>query len=259
VAIIAGWSSQTDDQARFGTVRHLGVALSADDVDALRLFLDTRFSEQDALDLQTFNSMKNEVLLALCRQQRLPTGLGFDLVRMFRDQNHDDVWRDYCIQFVGDYYQRLSSTATSDPEKQAILAAYWDATTITNKPIAGTSINALERLSRETPDLDRKQIATVALTMARDERVCPAARVTAIQVCSRLSCEDVLPTARALMAVGNQAMLRMSAIATVGDLGGAADEQSLTVLANDPDLRVRTAALAAVRRLRHRLGLGNHG
>jgi hypothetical protein len=243
------------DLPRAEAARRLPKSLPAADVEALRLFMDSRFAEQDALDLLSLDSLKNEVLVALFGQETVPEGLGWDLARMFRDPDHDEVWRDYCIQFVGEYYQRrLAGAPDTDPEKQTVLSAYWEAAAMTDKAIAGTAVNALERLSRDVPGLDRGRIAEAALAMARNERACEAARVTAIQVCSRLSCDDVLPTARSIMNSKESAILRMSAIAAVGDLGGAADVQRLSELSGAADVRVRTAAGAALRRLNGRHG-----
>ena len=147
VAVAVGRSDVRSSRLRNDAIRALAKPLSEDDVRALSWFLDEKFSQQDEYDVLTFNALKNDVLGVLLERVPPPEGIGQSLVRMFRDPDHDDVWRDYCVQHFAGYYRtrRLAGAAAADRELLAIESAYWEAVAASNSTTAGTALIGLRQ------------------------------------------------------------------------------------------------------------------
>jgi hypothetical protein len=240
---------------RAGGLKALTRGLATNDVAALRLFLDARFKEQEKgseLGLLEFEGLKNDALSVLLAQDRPPEGLGRQLAAMFRDGEHDDVWRDYCVQYLGPYYDirwPAGSKAGKDPEREEVEAAYWEALKETGKTFAGTALLGIERLSRARSEMGRTNVANVAVSLATNEACIEANRITAFRVSALMGKKEVLPSARMASQTGETGPLRMAAIATIGDLGDASDRELLESLAASKEERIRRIAKAALARL----------
>ena len=90
-------------------INALNADMSAADVAALREMLDfsnDRFPEK--MRPIEINAVKNDVLDKLLRQKQLPEGLGLQMVEMAGNAENDPVWRDYCIQFMQPFYERVA-------------------------------------------------------------------------------------------------------------------------------------------------------
>jgi hypothetical protein len=74
------------------------------------------------------------------------------------------------------------------------------------------------------------------------------ARITALQVCAQLGVKDVLPLALQFAESAKSIPLRVSAIAAVGQLGGAEVTAYLENLAAGNDARLAVPARAALQR-----------
>ena len=127
VAVILGLvDGQKDYNARALALRQLTRTLNTNDVQALRLFLDLRAREQSEMNERQFNGIKNEVLDVLVRQDQMPENLGLDMVRMYRDTMNDNMWRDYCLQYMTTYWNRMqplqanTNWAAERPEIESI-------------------------------------------------------------------------------------------------------------------------------------------
>jgi len=254
VAVAVGWSDVRSSRLRNDAIRALVKPLSEDDVQALLLFLDEKFSQQEEYDLLTFNALKNDVLGVLLGRAPPPEGIGQSLARMFRDPNHDDVWRDYCVQHFAVYYQarrRAGATAT-DRELQAVEAACWEAVAVSNSTTAGTALIGLRQLAGEFPEMDGRRVAAASLALATNLSTEEGARVTAMQICAELGETKILPLARALAADGASVMLRLSAVGALGRLGTSEDATLLKSLTATGEQRIRTAAATALKRMEHR-------
>lgn len=229
--------------------------LSKDDVTALRAFLSAKGVEKGISPLE-FNAVKNDVLDVLLRQDVVPEALGAQLAEMYRDKAHDDIWRDYCIQYLGTYYDirwPAGAKAETDPERKDVEAAYWEALAETDKTFAGTALLGIERLSRARPEIGSTNVADVAVSLATNEGCIEANRITAFRVAALMNRKDVLPSARVTAQTGATGPLRMAAIATIGDLGDAADREFLQSFAAGSEKRVTVIAAAALKRLDARL------
>jgi hypothetical protein len=185
---------------------------------------------------------------------------------MYRDTGHAEVWRIYCVQYFGEYYQRkwpvrdepvaAGPVAEEDPksERCQMERAYRNALAEKNSQMAGTALLSLEELSRKYARFDRTRVEEDALALATDDACHETSRISALLVCGKMGCKNALPTARMLAQTGQSVVLRAAAIATVGDLGDQADLELIESLRNASDARLRGAAESALARLRKRVG-----
>ncbi|MFZ4396838.1 MAG: hypothetical protein ACOYOU_14580 [Kiritimatiellia bacterium] len=258
VATILGLdNTKKDYKSRVKALRELTRDLPENDKLALLRFLDAKSGAQKDMRPLEFNGLKNDVLDVLLRQNQVPSGIAKQLVSMYRDAAHDDVWRDYCVQYMSACYEATKPTGVAsnapDMTRKEIETAYWDAAKETDKTIAGTSLLALEQLSRTYPEFDRAKVSNAALEAVANDRCAEAPRITALRICALTGAKDVLPSARILAQTGETIPLRMAAVATVGDLGSQADVELLKSMAADSEKRISNIASSAVTRLTLRL------
>lgn len=272
VAVAAALTQEKRYFQRLNAIRSLGKKLSPAEKDALYLFLDSRFAEQKDLSVLTFNALKNDILNALEAQESVPEDLGLQLVRMYRDSGQDDVWRDYCIQHLGLFYEARwpKGAPLDDKQRKEIDAAYWEAVADTTKPTAGTALIGMKRLAamaplsgesgakdaagaRRYPEFDMDRIAEAALRVAGDTGACEGARTTAMAMCGEIGRPEALPAMRVAAQTGESVMFRMASIAALGTCGESSDMELLQALAQEKETRIRAAAESAAKRLRTRL------
>jgi len=265
VRTIVGMDSDPGDyRVRMGAMKDLTRNLSTNDVTALRLFLNFRFTEQDdqaELRLLEFEGLKNDALTVLLAQDKLPAALGHQLAGMYKDSDHSDVWRAYCIQYIPEYYERKWPAAKApqpergqevDPERLDMENTCWEALEDTDSTIRGTALLALECLSGKYDHIDRGKVEEAALSMAVDDACQEPARVTSMRICGMTGRKEALPAARMIAQTGETVPLRMAAIATLGDLGEDEDVELLESLAASTDKRVQNIAKATLARLKNK-------
>ena len=265
VRTVVGMDSDPGDfRLRTDAMKQLTRNLSTNDTTALRLFLNFRFREQDknaGLRLLEFEGLKNDALTVLLAQDRLPAGLGHQLAGMYRDSDHSEVWRAYCIQYIPEcYQQRWPAVKEPEPEKGQEMAperlemenTCWEALEDADSTIKGTALLALECLSGKYDHIDRGRVEEAALSMAVDDACEEPARITSMRICGMAGRKEVLPAARMIAQTGETVPLRMAAIATLGDLGEDEDVELLESLAASTDKRVQNIAKATLARLKNK-------
>lgn len=135
---------------RLQLIHSLPSDLDGGRLERCRRFLESP-TELQALPCLEFNGLKNDMVLALLRQKEgLPELAGL-LVRMSRDPWTDDVWRDYCVQFLGKCYP-----AVADMDSRRSMAdALWEALETRRASscagAAGRQLMSLSRSFREFP------------------------------------------------------------------------------------------------------------
>lgn len=233
---------ETGYPARMAAVKALGKTLSEGDVSELLGFLARKANEDKSLP-GDLNAIKNDVVNALKRQEVIPADLVGHLMDMYGDQTHDEVWRDYCIQHLGDLYPEIKG---KEAQSRA-LGILWAATGEKQGSIPGTALIALFSHAG-TAGFGKDRIATKALEMVRASEYGEPARITALQVAAKLGEKSVLPDARKL-ATNSSIPIRVSAMACLGILGNESDFPVLKASQDSTDIRLRTAARAAVKTL----------
>jgi HEAT repeat protein len=223
---------------RLAAVRSLGTKLTTEEVDGLYDFLLLR--NRDSL-------VKNDVFNKLRAQDTLPSGLIDVLAAIYEDKQQEPPLRHYALQHAALGYAKASSE-----DKAQIQNLLWAGSGEISSSIAGTALLGLKRLAEIDPNLDGSKVGETALNISTNPEANELARITAIRICAELGAQEVLSSAVTLSESGQSISLRMAAIATVGDLGGAAQKELLQRLAMDSDRRVQTAAQSALQRLQRR-------
>jgi hypothetical protein len=248
--------SQESPAVRWAAVRALGTRLNQAERTALYDYL--RGHELDPPGPMR-GVIKNDVILALKSQEPPSQELPGVLLSMFYDKAQDPVIRNYALQHLGTWYERVA-------EKAPVLDALWAGTADIDASIQGTALIGLSRLVQASassqpppadspnrgPQPDTARLTVVASTLATDSAANDVARLTALQVCAELGIKDVLPAAIGLADGAASTPLRMSAVAAVGALGGPDQASLLNRLLTAQDPRIQTAARAALRRLETR-------
>ena len=131
------------------------------------------------------NSAANELFSLL----ELPDGVVGDLAQMFASADEDEVWRDYCLQFLGSALER--EDGVTDADRARARETLVKALASTNATFAGTALRALHRGDPSDP-----LVASNALRIARDPAFPSASRTTALLVleeCIRTTSSTLQP------------------------------------------------------------------
>lgn len=242
----------------------LGYDLSAADVAALREMLtwsNDRFPEK-MRDIE-INAVKNDVLDKLLRQTELSEGLGLQMAEMASDPSNDSVWRDYSIQFMGQFYGRFKAENVSqasrlpseeqdraDTELSAMQEAMFAALDERSETLAGTALIGLELLSRTHEEFDRELVVEKTVEVASDEAASPSCRLTALRLASMTEgSESATGVARSLAQTGETILLRSAAIVTLGEIGTADDRELIESFTFSENRQIVAAAKMALRKL----------
>ena len=245
-----------DPAIRNATLRAFTRQLSTNDVATLIAFLENHPGAYAGLRPIAYNAIRNDVLDVLLRQDKPVVGLGARVAAMFRDPAHDDIWRDYCLQYLAGCYEAAPAETAPHSERDQITAAYWDAAAQSGKTFAGTALLGMETLSRQYPAFDRERVGRLAVTLAGDDLACEATRITSLRLCGLLRRSEALESARIVAQTGDTVPLRMAAIATLGDLGERQDVEYLQMAVDTEAPRLKPVIEAAAKTLRTRLGIG---
>ena len=229
--------------ARLAAVKALSKSLPKEDIAVLYGFLERKSSEDKARPGE-LNAIKNDVVNELKMQKVMPQDLAGRLMTMYGNKSHDEVWRDYCVQHLGDIYTEISN----EGDREKAFHVLWSAVDERQGSIPGTGLIALFNLCGQK-GFEKDQISAKALEMVRASDYGEPAKITALQICAKLGEKAVLPDARKL-AAGGPIPIRMSAMACLGMLGNKADLTLLKVSESSTDVRLRTAAQAAILKLR---------
>ena len=243
MAVVIGAGDSTDYHTRLKAVHALGKELSDNEVSALLVLLNRKKGDDD-LPLEQVNALKNDIVNVLKAQTRKPLDLANNLMAMYYDKSHDGVWRDYCVQHLGDFYLQIDNAG----ELKLARNLFWVATHETDSSIAGTALIALAN-NIDQSDVTREAVANTSLLLSADPKCGELAKITALQICANLGEKKVLPTARQIADSTASVPLRISAIAALGTLGDESDRALLGKYAASTDTRLRTAAQSALKRL----------
>jgi hypothetical protein len=226
----------------------LGKNLSRLECDELVASLK-RPLEADRFDIQA--AIKNDIMDVLEGQANLSPSWPRLLAALFRDKSQDSVTRDYAIQHLFQWREITDRKKGSEALRAEVTGVLWSALEETPLTIRATALLGLHYLAEKDPSFDVERIRQNALQLASDETADANARVTALQVCSRMSFRPALALARDLVGSQTKLPLRLSAIATLGRMGESGDLQLLEGLEGDPQLK--PALGQAIRQVKNRI------
>jgi len=200
-------------------------------------------------------SDENEALRNSAARKLLECGdkhLAADLTEMLWADQETPKWRNYCVQFLKDCYDR-----DGDP---AVLTAIFKAAEADEEKVRMCAVWSLARTAtprdkRKLPDDETlSRIRAVALDALREKNAHFLITTAGVQSCARLKLKEALPDVRKLASDKNTkpTHLRVVSLAALGDLGDDTDLQLLNRLATSATGQVKSAAALAATKIRKR-------
>lgn len=243
---------QTETYAeRHRATYRLSKNLSADDVAVLLRFLGKQTAEDSVRDSE-LRTLKNNVADALIGQNKPEPGLVDSFISLASDSAQDAAWREYILQKLPELGLRFNA-----PEIRNRVADFLREKTESLEYIfAGTAIISLQRLGTQDPGLvGPVEIAHRSTVILDEPRQTTASKLAALQVLSASDKEAGVERAkRVLQDDTKPIMLKVSALATLGEMGDRQDLPMLKRYEQSPDYRLRTAARAGLLKIEKRTG-----
>jgi hypothetical protein len=209
-----------------------------------------------AVPLPVWAATVNEIWNALRAQRAAPPGLSSVLCAITRETSADAVLKDYAIQHLGAWMGAELGAGEGEPDlrvRRSVFELLHENALNRSVSRAGTALYSLERAAapggpgeaampglRELKAEFAAKLAAAAAEAASDERACAHVRISAFQVAVRTMDRRVAPAARRVARDAAQLpLVRASAIACLGKLGGAPDVgllESVARTSRDPRL-----------------------
>ena len=173
-------------------------------------------------DPATAAAQRNAAANELFSLPELPGGVVADLARMFWSPEEDEVWRDYCLQFLGSALERTNGV--TDADRALARETLVMAISSTNATFAGTALRALHRGAPADP-----LVASNALRIARDPSYPAPSRTTALLVLE--DCVRATPSTSSTLSILAETAAAVSADPSASPLLRSTAEAVLTSLA----------------------------
>ena len=253
--------SSLDANPRFAERHHTLHKLSAGDLESGAAQLIDFMREQQVptgMRPVDYMSLVNDSFNLLVKNHIRADELLRLILEVIPDESADEVWRDYAVQKLGYTLDRQDiSPATLD----AGLAMLERVVRGEFPRVQGTGLIVAFKLSetfaRTHPFLQKEALGGMALAGAKDEGALLIDRVTALQVAALCGRTDALSYAKLLIRNGvsdeQETMLLVSAIAVVGEQGGASERALVEAFHLSPDIRIRAATRTALQKIEARL------
>lgn len=208
-------------------------ALSTQERTAALEFLGN-FSAPEFLSDVEWRWLVDELITTLRVDGTDNVELSNHLAAIATDSNFDLIVRDYALQHLGHIREEGGDPDVIDRTLRSALSE-------TQNTLAGTALLALNRYSESST------LGVNALTIATNQSNDLRSRLTALQVAGKQGHSEALPLAVSIAGdEGQPTTLRMSAIATIGDLQAGEHASLLQQLSQSNDDRLRSAALASL-------------
>ncbi len=252
IRLITGKAEERNYRKRLWTIHDLGVGLAQRDVDLLLEFLRQPLSGQKnpALGNIEYNALKNEIFNILMRQ-RDRRSLGKPLIEMFNDRNMDLTWRDYCVQFMGQWYSREPDPKVKEELKTTLTRALEE----NQQSIAGAALTALYTVNTVEKG-DGRELADQAVKLLSNPATHLQSKIGALDIATRFRRPEALEAARQMVKdSGNtDKTILMASIATLGSIGDRSDLALLNEMNKSYDSRIRIPTQRAIALIRNRGG-----
>lgn len=221
---------------RLQAIHHLPADLSKQEVERLLAFLKIP-SHQPGIQV-----LKNDLLNALRSQATPPADLDQVLIEIWQNPSFSLAMRDYAIQHLGAWYEHSQ-------QRELIAKILWQATDSPHSSISGTALLALHRLANRGATINQQKLAQQALAIAK-QNINSLATISALRICGERNLQGAASIARSILVNNASVSLQLSALATLGDVGGVEDRELLRQKQAHPRLMV--AAESALKKLNQR-------
>lgn len=244
---VFGMSRQMNFSDRNRAVKSLGINLSNDEIEGLYSYLKGTWNSDSQLDNMEINALKNDIVNILRSQRTRPEDLAEHLVNMSRDSSQDPIWNDYCMQQMGAWFPDAGND-----DQRLMEDVLWEICRDKTSERAGTALLAL---FKNVPSglIRVDDVSRHAEEIVENWAGITSAKVTALQVCALLGNTNILSQARHIAVTEADVQMRMSALAALGTLGISSDRIVLETYSTNQEVRLRTAAQSALRRMDARL------
>lgn len=250
IRLISGMENEQNYVIRLHAIHDLGTELSPREIDALLAFTAIHLNDQKKPGLKKleFNGLKNELFIILMNQ-RIKPSLGGALIAMLNDREMDITWRDYCVQFMGQWY----FMEPDQKVRQQMLQTMQQSLSDNQKSIAGTALTSLFSIYLKTK-IGGEELAQKAVSLLQDESTHNLTKISALDIAARFKRPEALEEARKLLkdASKTDKTVLMVAIATIGTLGNSSDLAMLEEMGKSYDSRMRIPVVRATALINHR-------
>ena len=240
----------TDEQAtyrqKYAAAQKIPNFLSFKDKEKLYLFLQKKLPKRfSALE---FNAVKNEVALALMKDQENHKPLALELISMFSNKSYDETWRDYCIQFLGHLLTSVKDKST----KIKIIRTLKLALKERGNGIPATAMVFFEKNIGKY-EITKGFVTQMALELSTSEKISNSTKMMILQIAARNGDPRTRIVAHQVLKETNYVPLKMSAIATLGFVGNEKDYEFLESFTKSMDFRLKKPAEVAREKILKRL------
>jgi len=244
-------------------LRALPAELTPEQFDTLRSVIAVPFDAAMPCTLLEFNGLRNAAAELLLQQPDFPPDLLLDFAGMHEDSTQDEVWRDYCLQMLVTGWQNLAGRGGDDAEEARALSVrvLTDAAGTRSHTWPGTALLGLRIVSESDPDaFPPEKTDRLILDVVFDSSSSESARITALRLAGERRITQARAAADALARdAGAAPVLRLCAVATLGDIGSEGDRSALEAFASGPDPMLSAVAGKALRQLELNSAAGDAG
>lgn len=229
-------------------LRSLPAELTPEQFEKLRDAITIPFDPSMPFKLLEFNGLRNAAAEFLLQQPDFPSDLLLDFAAMHEDPGQDPVWRDYCLQMLTTGWLNLAERSGEESSKARTLSVQVleKAVNARAHPWPGTALLGLRLISDNDPTVfPPESLNRLILDVVTDHLSSESARLTALRLAGERCLAEASATAEALaLDPATAPMLRLCAVATLGDLETGRSTLETIVTSSDPTLcAIATQAL----------------
>ncbi len=153
-------------------------------------------------------ALRNDLIVTLLNQSKLPEELGAFMVEEFQDPSTSYIWKDYLIQHLQPYVikkfvetvatQKVfndSKALNKDEEMDLILETYLSAVSQATKGYAGTALIGLERIWHESKLIESDFMSEAIQLFFKQPSIDGLAWATALQIIKKIDSDFALKLA----------------------------------------------------------------
>ncbi|WP_309387621.1 HEAT repeat domain-containing protein [Cerasicoccus frondis] len=248
IEIIAGNNTESTYESRIKLVPKLErLSLGENERITLLRFL-TRHSATDRASEGELATLKNDTADILLDRYPNWNELYESLLSSMIAEDQGTIWPSYILQKL----PRIIQQTSSDEIRAQALSLLWATAENVVHPDCATALISLYQLHSNPDVLDRDQFSALLLLIADDNRAELSARTTALEYSARLGDPEAKELAIQYLKTSQPATLKTAAIGVFTIMGTPSDESALMPYTRSQDIRVRSAAVNAIKTIRNR-------